>query len=281
MFKRAASPLITFHMRGGLGNQLFQATAAAYFAEKLQGKVTLDDRSIIRHADESRRSWLRQIDINELFGTERIHWKNRVLSKFNLDSSQFSGNKQCLDEIQINNLQEIVHPIHVADWFQNSKYAQEVRPKLVPETCIKVRDKVKEQIRVIENSQNIGAIHIRLGDFRDTPWGVLNDDWYVGALGRMMKINNITQVDCYSDELEGARRIIETLSKSVDIRFPEENYSLLPHELLWTMSSYNSFVSSNSSLSWWASFLNRHNSPLVLCDWSEHLFMQNWQRFKV
>ena len=37
------------------------------------------------------------------------------------------------------------------------------------------------------------------------------------------------------------------------------------------------FISSNSSLSWWASFLNVHDKPVIYSPWEKHLHVSSWK----
>jgi len=281
VLRRTNSPYIVLHLRGGLGNQLFQATAAAYLASKFETTVVLDDSNIIRHIEKSRRSWLRKIDLNALYKTDKLIWRNKILSKLNLSAISLKDNQLALDEVDLKGLTEVTEKIHIADWFQNSTYAQLLMPKFVSDRGIRLRRSVRIQVNKIENTEDLGAIHVRLGDFRETPWGILSEDWYRGALVKMIEVKKLKRIDCYSDEIETARKMLTPLNRQIEIRFPEERYALLPHELLWTMSKYNSFVSSNSSLSWWSSYLNQNNRPLVFCNWGNNLFLKNWHKISV
>ena len=186
-----------------------------------------------------------------------------------------------LDEESMELLSGVNNTVHVSDWFQNSSYAKRVFPKYVLLEPMDVRKVVREQIEIIEESEKLGAIHVRLGDFRQTPWGVLSADWYVGALARMLEVKNLKRIDCYSDEVGEAREILKSLANRVDIRYPEESLRLQPHELLWSLSKYESYVSSNSSLSWWASFFNQTKNPHIICNWENQLIIKNWERFEL
>lgn len=272
---------LKLHLRGGLGNQLFQATAASFFADKLKAGVILDDSAIIRHRDKSRRTWLRRMDIQRLFSNEKMEWKPFGLSWLSSTMRLPRDRRMALNESDLLHLSELNRDIHVADWFQKAKYVEVVNPRLYAEDSADLRKCVNEEISRIGNSVGLGAIHIRLGDFRQTQWGVLSGNWYVQALFKLIETRELQRIDCYSDEVDAAREILKPLDRKVVIQYPEEKFKLMPHELLWTLSSYESFVSSNSSLSWWASYLNRTKNPLIFCDWGDNLFLQRWERFQL
>lgn len=281
MFSSRFHGHLTLHLRGGLGNQLFQATAASFFADRLKVDVILDDSAIIRHRDKSRRTWLRRMDIQRLFNNEKMEWKPFGLSLLSSTLSLPKDGTVELNESDLLQLYELDRDIHVADWFQKAKYVEAVKPGLYPEDSAEIRNNVNEEIYRIRNSDGLGAIHIRLGDFRQTQWGVLSGEWYVQALRKLIDRRELRRIDCYSDEIDAAREILKPLNKKVVIQYPEEKFKFLPHELLWTLSTYQSLISSNSSLSWWASYLNRTKNPLILCDWGDDLFLERWEKFQL
>ena len=128
----------------------------------------------------------------------------------------------------------------------------------------------------IEKAQK-AAIHVRLGDFKKTVWGALPNSYYQRAVVALLE-GGVQEIDCYSDDIEDAKSIFGNLISEVNMIFPEENTSLNPLELLWVLSSYKYFASSNSSLSWWASYLNRNKDRTIYCPWGENLMMKEWVR---
>ena len=116
---------------------------------------------------------------------------------------------------------------------------------------------------------------MRLGDFHGTSWGVLPISWY-GKIFEELNTLGDFHIHIYSDDIKGANEITQMLSPKFEFSFPERDRKLPPHELLWALRNYNTFVSSNSSLSWWASYLNTTENPRIYSAWSEHLHISPW-----
>lgn len=129
------------------------------------------------------------------------------------------------------------------------------------------------------NSANIkaAAIHMRFGDFKKTSWGVLPSDWYRAALLQLSQ-SGIKEVDCFSDDLNDAKQITQGLNHLIRFRFPEERTPLLPHELLYIMSKYRYFVSSNSTLSWWSCYFNSRHDQIIISPWKDELHLDDWRK---
>ena len=265
---------INLIMRGGLGNQLFQAAAGASLAKKFKVNVFLDDVSLARHQDVTRRSWIRKIEVGKLFCEDLLRFRSTRLtelrSRFALDLSKRFAHS----ESEINNLSSLTNSIQVYDWFHSSEYLPTDALKLKKEMIKDLRKDFLISVTEISES-NHAAVHIRLGDFKQTPWGVLSKKWYVSAI-RQLASAGVTRVDCYSDDIPEAEEIIGELKQDININFPEKKYQLMPHELLWKLSNYKHYVSSNSTLSWWAAYLNQHEDPFIISAWGDHLHQRNW-----
>jgi len=271
---------IVAKIRGGLGNQLFQAAAMAHFAEKWSRRIVLDDVAIIRHPDKSRRSWLRKINLESLFLEPNLRWRNHTFSYLR---SVFSPNVKdgfFLDEAAVNRLEVPSQSLEIHGFFMSKLYLPRQSMKIHENTFKEVHPAFMRVVDKNRNNDESAGLHVRLGDFKNTPWGSLRRDWYVKALNLLIK-DGISQIDCYSDDLRELEEILDPLRGKLHFRFPEKEKAMNPHELLLVLSSYNNYVSSNSSLSWWASYLNQSFSPKIICQWEEHLFMEGWNYLSV
>ena len=264
-------------LRGGLGNQLFQTMAGDYFSRQYSAYVTLDDFALFQHSDPTRRSWIKKLNINQIFENENIQFLNRkdkMLRKIRRSSVHVSSP---LSEKQILNLEEPSEKIILHDWFQSSRYIPEIKRELKTEYVKDLKFQVRKYGESIFDSTTIGAIHIRLGDFKSTSWGILPTSTYQKAVLKLMEVG-IETIDCYSDDINEAAKILEPMNKIAHIRYPEIDTTLAPHELLWTLTQYQSYISSNSSLSWWASYFNQHENPYIFSPWEKNLHLSQWQK---
>lgn len=264
-------------LRGGLGNQLFQAYAGAHFANKFQSELFLDDVDIANHADLTRRAWLREFKLEYLLNFQSVRWRNYRSSQIISRLPVKWRKEPTIGEIELNAIEQVTSDIRIYDWFINSQYLPSARGSLRRDQIRNLRDTASNLAHLNRNNSESAAIHIRLGDFRRTPWGTLPIEWYQKAL-EMFVDSGITKVDCYSDDLAGARDIVGSFESKIDFRFPEDGAFLNPHELLFVMSTYHNFISSNSTLSWWAAYYNSHPHAMVISNWNKHLHQANWIR---
>ena len=264
-------------LRGGLGNQLFQTLAGDFFSRKYSASVTLDDFALFQHSDPTRRTWIKKLDVNRIFENDNIrilNQKNRIVRKIRKSGFQVSS---ALSERDILNLGEPSKRIILFDWFQNTNYIPEKRRELRTEYVKNLRLHVRKYGETVFDSTTIGAIHIRLGDFKSTSWGILPAATYQKAVLKLMEVG-IKTIDCYSDDINSAAKILEPMNKIANIRYPEIETTLAPHELLWTLTQYQSYSSSNSSLSWWASYFNQHEKPNIFSPWDKKLHLTQWKK---
>ncbi len=272
---------VRLKLRGGLGNQLFQYIAAAFYARKFDSRLLIDDSGIYRHRDKSRTAWLREIDYIETFGFMNVEWisnSGRMYSRF---KNRIEANEIVNDENSLKSVQKISRNIVIHDWFINKHYVEEFQQGN-PNGALKRSELKLRNSLSVENSILSGkkaALHIRLGDFKNTSWGTLPLDWYLARV-RSLEKAGIEELDCYSDELFLLKEIIGEWKLDLNFRFPEEKSPLNPHELLFVLSRYSTFISSNSSLSWWASYFNPDSNAKVLCNWQESLRLENWKYFE-
>lgn len=267
---------LVLQLRGGLGNQLFQATALNFFSNKFSTIGLLDDVSIIYHKDLSRRSWIRNLNLGSMFSESKIRFTNLSLTKIRSKLPRREGHFAFIDELKLNNLISLNADERIMDWFQTNRY--------LPEEGITFENSILHGLskrvanyNLTNVGKEVGGVHIRLGDFKQTSWGTLPYSWYRESISCLVD-QGIKVIDCFSDDINEARQILSVFSGLVEIRYPEEKSKANPIELLWLLTGYNYFVSSNSSLSWWASYLNRNDSPQIFCRWGENLLMPSWTK---
>lgn len=268
---------ITILLRGGLGNQLFQVTAGAFFAKKLKTKLILDDTASKRHNDETRRTWLRKICLQNLFTDLQLEWENPLFAHWKASKLGKRGKRiKTLDETQVKELVSLNRSLVLSDWFQSNLYLPSDRLIFNEDHLRDARKFVLERARDVRSQEFSAAIHIRLGDFKKTSWGILPRKWYQNAVLSLID-TGISSLDCFSDDIFEAREILKDIGVSIKINFVEENVKLMPHELLFLMSQYRYFISSNSTLSWWSSYLNQRENSEIICPWSERLILPSWK----
>jgi hypothetical protein len=265
---------LILQLRGGLGNQLFQATALNFFSNKFSTIGFLDDVSIIYHNDLSRRSWIRNLNLESMFSESKIRFTNLSLTKIRRKLPRRERHFSFIGELELNDLISLHTTEIIMGWFQTNRY--------LPKEGISFENSILHGLsqRVVNYNlthvgEEVGAVHIRLGDFKQTSWGTLPYSWYRKSISCLVD-QGIKIIDCFSDDINEARQILSVFNGLVEIRYPEEKSRANPIELLWLLTGYKYFVSSNSSLSWWASYLNRSEAPQIICGWGDELLMPGW-----
>jgi Glycosyl transferase family 11 len=266
---------LRFILRGGLGNQLFQASAGAFYGRELNARVVLDDVAIIRHADKSRRGWIRKIDLQKLFGGNYIKVADLLSTRLRSFKPRPHSQGRFYSESDLNSITNVDSQIVVYDWFQSKKFA----PKHPQFPSVELfRGLSRSSVTLYEHirkKSESAAVHIRLGDFVNSSWGALPASWYLNAL-EQLRSQGIKEIHCFSDDVLEARNMLKPLGSSIKISFPELNLNLKPHEILFILSGYSNYVSSNSTLSWWACYLNNMNSR-IYTPWNSDHSMDGWQ----
>ena len=264
---------LELEIRGGLGNQLFQLSGALSQAKRLGVDLVVNETALRRHSDYTRRNWVKHLDLDQLSKGTEITWKTdtKLVAVFN------RRNRLQIDEESLVNLKILTGNLNFRGWFQESKFPLSLdiaKDSLQP---ISTSDEIRLHVQNFVNSPKVCGIHMRFGDFIDTSWGVIPSEWYTKVF-KELEGSGIEELHIYSDDIEMAREVIGGIPHRYKTFFPEQDGTFLPHELFWTFRHYQNFVSSNSTLSWWASFLNLAQNPKIYCKWEDHLFLEPWIR---
>ena len=265
---------IQIDIRGGLGNQLFQIVGSAYIAKQLGTNLLINETALKRHKDKSRRNWSKKLDLNSALMNLDYRWISEP-RLFNTKKNNESFLR--IDESSILELKSISQDCRFRGWFQEYRFAKaiDLSNKDFNPLILDKKD-VKRAIKIEEND-GLAGIHMRFGDFLSSSWGVLSASWYENCLKNLIDFG-IDQFDVYSDDIPLARNTLSKIAPKLNFNFPEETSELEPNKLLWQLRHYKTFVSSNSSLSWWSSFLNVHDKPVIYSPWEKHLHVPSWKK---
>ena len=266
-----ADHYLKLFMRGGLGNQLFQFSGAIFYAKRFSAKLIVNETALVRHLDSSRQNWIARLNISSVTEKMEVAWETdkRMLRSFHGKSFQK------IEEDELANLITLENNLSFRGWFQYSSYPTKLSIDRNAFSPLYIPENVLQQTIEIRKSPEIAGIHMRFGDFKGTSWGTLSKNWYEKAF-RKLEENGVTYVHIFTDEIDVAREMISGISNKFSVEFPEAKRNLDPDALLWILRHYKTFVSSNSTLSWWASYLNLNEEPIIYCPWGENLFLAPW-----
>jgi hypothetical protein len=232
---------ITSHLMGGLGNQMFQIAKAkteglihnlpVYF--RLNSFIPMEGRQPINYRDNIFRNIIFKSDLNPLKRINEIQWNYNAHDYVINEPTEFYG------------------------YYQSSKnfknYKETIRDLFLPST--EFIEKIKNKYPKIFESDSV-SIHVRRGD-------------YLGVSSILPVINK-----SYIDEsLSTIGKYSHIFIFSNDKKWCEENlkyenstivYDLEDYEELWVISLCNHNIMSNSSFSWWGSYLNKNINKKIL-----------------
>lgn len=230
-------------MFGGLGNQLFQLSAARYL-QTFNLNVRIDcSPNKINKARKNEISKL-AVSINLLEPHRKIPFfdiaklRYRVSVKF----SHFSLIYQEPSNFSIPDPIFSGKSIRYRGYWQNVKCAETLRPV------------VRQFVSPL--AENSVGVHIRKGDFLNPKHsglhGELPDSYFVSAVKEIGKLTEFRSIVLYSDSPNLLMNLISRLkSLGWSVRVEE---STDPWETLRFLSGHRFLVASNSTFSWWAAY---------------------------
>ncbi len=250
---------VVVHCRGGLGNQLFQASAGYFVAKETKSSLAINLSSVAFHDTE------KPVDISSLeilkgysvprnfrrWLYSRLFLKlNWIFPSVDLDSlGGFSTGK-------FDRAFRTIRTIHLYGYFADFAYAH--RSNLFNSELDLTDPSIwfKEMKDTI-SKEPIVAIHVRLGDFLENPehYGILDVDYYRKALVAIPIELQAARLWVFSDNPLLAQ---ERLSQISEYRFefvsPPSSSNAL--ESLILMSLAKGQILANSTFGFWAAFIS-------------------------
>ena len=131
------------------------------------------------------------------------------------------------------------------------------------------------------------AVHIRLGDYINSKQGrdnhlVCDINWYKKAINYLKDYDRELLFTIFSDNKELVKNQFKNYS---NLEINQSDYSKNAYEDLYEMATFDHFIISNSSYSWWASYLGEKENSIIIAPkyWYKDkktkempLFRKNW-----
>jgi len=279
----------TVVLMGGLGNQLFQLAAVLYVSPGQEYNLISDQASC-------RRNSLGAPEVSSFFENEDIKFQRNwrlgfVLQKVanrSIRASAVSGRdnkfvdfkqlaKFCFkifrrEQLLITNgtgfdpqLDFVDNPVTLVGYFQSYRYASNpnVYPVLqrlkLPDRSLVLQEKISESKRI----QPL-LVHMRFGDYlNEKGFGVLSPEYYAKAFQLAFTKEQFKQIWLFSDDVEIALSYIPSEFIGLVKSFSGEDFNT--SETFELMRYAGSYIIANSTFSWWAAFLSKSDSPLIIC----------------
>jgi hypothetical protein len=231
--------MITTHLHGGLGNQLFQIAAAIGAAERNQSAVAFDFSQHLAYTQGCPPTSYR----SNLF-------RRLTNGRLSLRSPCFVENPACI-QLPPNQQDLILHGyFHSLDYFADAQVAIAQLLGLDPVVLAQARSKYN-----LASQPNCG-VHVRRGDYLSNPPAnlySLPDDYFLAAIA---KLPTDTLLVVCSDDIAYCKILFE----GFDCIFSQELTDVGDFYLL---AACDRQIISNSTFSWWASYLSPSRVPAI------------------
>lgn len=256
--------MITIYLSGGLGNQMFQFSAAYQISlyKKTSVKINIANCTVRNY----------ELDIFPLIKNKFIPSKFKtslnlkVLRPFNFffRRNDFFESHPFVYDL---NIEKVSNNTNLVGYFQSEKYFLENRKDILNIFKFEKSDDSKflSIKKIIEDSQSV-SIHVRRGDYVENKnankyHGTLPISYYKKATNFIVSHVKNPKFFLFSDDLHWAKQNFSFLQSFylVDI-----NTGKLAYRDMHLMSLCKHNIIANSSFSWWGAWLNQNSSKIVI-----------------
>lgn len=258
---------VVVHCRGGLGNQLFQASAGYFIARQINASLSIHLFNVTNH-DAKNLVDISNLEILKDYSaplTLRGRLYSKVILKLNWMFPTFDLSSIGIFPLgHYDRAFRTFRTIHLSGYFADFSF--EGRSKLFQGAInpIEPSDWFREMASKIQK-EPVVAIHVRRGDFLANPehYGILDVGYYQKAIAAIPSDLRGSQMWVFSDSPSLAQ---ETLSRIPKLQFeyisPPSNSNAL--ESLILMSLAQGQIVANSTFSFWAAYISKE-SKFVCC----------------
>jgi hypothetical protein len=267
--------MLSCHLMGGLGNQLFQIFATMSFGIKYRKRILLPYSKSLTTGVERPTYW--DTLFSEIKSLTTYNEENPILARQhtnyimntmkNIKEHGFKHDASVACHIE--NMYDIDYCLK--GYFQTPKYFSENCENIM--NTLKFREKkevVKTKYFTASDKTSV-SLHFRLGDYLEKQeyHNILSIKYYCAAIQKIIEcVGDNLKVTCFFEE--GDRERIKLSIAVLQKRFPnleflEINTEIPDWEQMLYMSACDHNIIANSSFSWWGAFLNENPSKIVCC----------------
>jgi hypothetical protein len=268
--------LITTHIIGGLGNQMFQYAAgrALSLAKQVPFSLDISDFSGYRlhQGFELQRVFncpiriASEAEVRALLGWQSWSLARRVLAR---PALSILRRQEYVFEPHFNHwagISDAPADSYLVGYWQSEKYfreaAQTIRADFTFKSPLSLRNaELVEQIR----GGNAVSLHVRRGDYVKNPktmavHGVCSLDYYRSAIQHVAARVEQPVFFVFSDDLEWVRK---NLKIDFHCQYVDHNQGSESYNDMRLMSLCRHHIIANSSFSWWGAWLNASPNKIV------------------
>ena len=245
---------VTVQLMGGLGNQLFQV-AAAYAYAKRHNKQLVLNTTVIGGRPTYYDTWLHAF-------SKHINPRFIARTQYN---EPFFHYKSIPTNIQ-----------KLYGYFQSSKYFDDCKEDIrkLFDLPISLKESIHTKYAWLLALKDVGVVmHVRRTDYftkENTSYhGVITENYYHNSITKIRTIKPDGRIIVFSDDLEWCKTKLGS-----DVIYIDEPADYIS---LYLMSQFHMYIISNSSFSWWATWLGEPATTVIAPDqWFGPAGPQDW-----
>lgn len=256
--------MIIVRLKGGLGNQLFQYALGYALSRKFECALKVDagffETQGLRSFDLAKFSV--PFELAEKSECIRlgapINFRNKIIKKLGLNNILFPRYvEESATFIYEDRLASFGPPVYLDGYWQNLKYFGYLRKELI--NLIRPKSPLSSAFRTyledIRSHESV-SIHVRRGDYVNDPHTrsihyVCDLEYYLGSIRLVLNDDVNQKFYIFSDDISWCRKHFGFLE---NVEFVAKTESAV--EDFELMRNCRTNIISNSTFSWWASWLN-------------------------
>jgi len=270
--------MIIISLFGGLGNQMFQYACGKAKAAQLGTELFLDT-SLLEDTRERVNFTQRDYALS-VFGIKGRMADVKLARQFVPDLRNCSkvvllyyklfrwinGRHYYDEKLKFrvsNSFFNVKDNTYLYGYYQTENYFLQIRDEIVSSFRLKeVPDERNNRLIDNLNSQTSVAIHVRRGDYINSPFSMLDIEYYKNAINFISeKVENPTFY-VFSNDIKWVRENFAFLGDSMNII--DHNQGKKSYLDLVLMSNCKHNICANSSFSWWGAWLNQNPDKIVI-----------------
>ena len=291
---------IIAQLQGGLGNQLFQYAAARALSIQHHSSLLLDQTWFSRTYDDvtPREFLLPQLNVKGSWISYGIPIKRpkkiyRLAQKFwPIDPFIFVEQTPFRFDFRLQKAPAFKQQnLYLMGYWQSYKYFEAIKASLQKEISPKnaLDQHYQTYLEQIQNGSST-MVHVRRGDYVNLAsaakvHGFIGLEYYQKGMRTILEKSPNTRFFVFSDDLEWAKENLPHSDQSTFVESLSNSDAVIQE--LELMTHCQNHVIANSSLSWWAAWLSKHEQGIVICpsQWTtdtsinwDDLLPATWQR---
>ena len=292
--------MVTIRIKGGLGNQLFQYAAGYALAKRMNQKLKLDNSFFPQQTLRGFKLGYLNVTFGDvvehqsgLVKAYKYKYLNKTLRKANVRALPCGKQTKYLLETRSDIVPEFFNisapNIYLDGYYQSEKYFREYKADLIKQFTPNYPSEAEYEsvLAEIQGCEAV-AVHVRRGDFLSAQNDpnpnhyLLGEQYYHNALKYVTEHLENPVFFWFSDDIDWVK---QNFGERENFRFVSLHTKHADIDEMMLMKNCKHIIAANSTFSWWASWLNKHENALHICPAKRygnlHMIPENWVKIGV